>query len=377
MKHIKVLTLGLGLIALSALATVGIANAQSFQTGNTITVAAGKTIDSMLFAGGNNIDIAGVVNGDVYCAGQNITISGEVTGDVFCAGQSITISGTVDGSVRLAGQSVVISGIIHNNASIAAQNLSIDKNSVINRDLLGGSQTTTINGLIGRDIVIGSENMTINGVVGRDINGDINTLIIGSTGQVSGKLDYTSVNNPTINNGGHVLGTTTIYAPKDTPKMSGNWIGAAILGGFIYFLVAMILIGITLALIIPQTLNEATAKAMKNPGKITLIGLLTVLATPLLVIMLFMSVIGVPLAILITLAWLIIMILNTPFVGYMLGKIIISKNTKKPFLIMPLGLSVLTIIYFIPILGFIVMFAAHVFGTGMIMAQVCTKKIAK
>ena len=63
MRRIKLITLSLGLVLLSTLVFVGAANAQGFKSGDTITVAKTETVDSMLFAAGNNINIAGTVNG--------------------------------------------------------------------------------------------------------------------------------------------------------------------------------------------------------------------------------------------------------------------------------------------------------------------------
>ena len=52
MKYIKLITLSLCLVVLSVLVFAGVTNAQSFKSGNTVTVAANETVDGMLFAGG-------------------------------------------------------------------------------------------------------------------------------------------------------------------------------------------------------------------------------------------------------------------------------------------------------------------------------------
>jgi cytoskeletal protein CcmA (bactofilin family) len=131
MNHLKLITIGIGVAVLSLAALTGIAGAQNFKSGDNVTVMSNEIVDSMLFAGGKNINIAGTVNGDVYCAGQTIAITGTINGDVFCAGQTITVSGTVNGSVRLAGQIVTLSGVIDDSATIGAQDLTIHNTSII------------------------------------------------------------------------------------------------------------------------------------------------------------------------------------------------------------------------------------------------------
>lgn len=368
MKYIKIITLSLSLVILSALAFVGVANAQSFKTGNTVTVAANETIDGMLFAGGSNIDIAGKVNGDIYCAGQTITISGTVNGDVFCAGQTITVTGYVGGSVRLAGQSISLDGTIGNSATVGTQNLTIDSNGVINRDLLGGSQNITINGQIKRDVVAGSSSLTVNGKIDRNIKGGAGALTVGFAGLIGGNVDYTGTNDPNVISGGKIVGTVTRTAPKAQPKAAIYAPMAFTIGWFIYSFIAMIVLALVLVSLLPHTFQESSNSALKTPWRTAFVGFSAIVLTPVLIVMLLISAIGIPIAILISLIWFIVIILSSSFAGYMLGRLIM-RDSKQPVWIILTGVSILAITYFIPIVGFITMFVAYIFGTGMVLMQ--------
>lgn len=368
MRYIKLLTLALGVVLLSGLAFVGVANAQAFKTGDSINIPAYETIDSMLFVGGNNINIAGVVNGDVYCGGQTITISGTVKGDVFCGGQTINISGTVDGSLRLGAQSVTLSGTVGNSATIGAQDLIIEKSAYITRDLLGGSQNVTINGTVGRDMVSGARSLTINGKIGRDINGGFRTLTVGSIGFVGGKVNYTGTTDPTVQSGGKIVGKVTRTAPREQATMRFSPIMFS-LGWFVYAFLSMLILALLIAGLFPRTLEEAALKAMKAPGKTALIGFLATILTPIVIVVLMMTAVGIPIAILAILTWVIIAILCTPFVGYMLGITLFRSLKQKPIWVMLIGASVLTVTYFIPIIGCVMLLATYIFGSGMILSQ--------
>ncbi len=367
MKRIKIIVLSLSLVLLSTLVFVGAANASSFKTGDSITVAAGETVDSMLFTAGNNINIAGTVNGDVYCAGQTINISGVVKGDVNCAGQTITVSGTIEGSLKLAGQSINISGLVGGSATIAGQSLTIDKSGVIARDLLGGSQNLTINGNIKRDVLAGSNILTVNGIVGRNVQGGAKDVTVESAGQIGGNLDYTSDNDPTIASGSIITGTITRTAPtKDSSFSVSPQI--AFFSSFIYILIAGIIVSLALASLFPRILNEATTGTIKKPGITFLAGTIGVFLVPIAIVILLMTIIGAPLALLTMTIWAVVLILSTPFAGYVLGRIILKKS-KQPIVIMLLGVSILIVTYFIPIVGFITSVAALMFGTGSILVQ--------
>jgi hypothetical protein len=368
MRYIKLITLTLGLVLLSGLVFVGAANAQSFKSGDTISIPASETIDGMLFAGGNNIDIAGTVNGDVYCGGQTITISGTINGDVFCAGQTINISGKIDGSVRLGGQSITLSGSVGNSATIGAQDLVIAKGASIARDLLGGSQNVTINGTIERDVVSGAKTLTVNGKIGRNISGGLSTLTIGSAGLVGGKVDYIGTKDPTVLGSGKILGQVTRTAPKKDAAME-NAAAAFAVGWFVYVLLATLALALVLAALFPRVFEKSAAETIKSPGRTILVGVLGMILTPVLVVTLFITVIGVPIAILTILTWLIIAILCAPFTGYLLGRMIMKDPKHNTVLIMLVGASILMLTYFIPFIGVITMLAAYVLGTGMILMQ--------
>ena len=365
MKRIKIVTLALGILTLCLIAFSGIAQAQSIKTGNAVNVPVGETVDSMLFIGGNSIDIAGTVNGDVYCAGQNITISGTVKGDVFCAGQNINISGNVDGGVRLAGQAVIVNGIIKNSATIASQTLSLGKDSIIGNDLAGAAQTATLDGVIGRDIAVSFMSLNINGTVNRNIIGNIENINVGSTGVVGGNISYSSNNSPVISDGGQIKGDVAITPVKEQPSVSPEAITRLVVITILYMFVTMLIVALVISLLMSKILAKTTNKAIKSPGRTVLIGIGSVIIAPILIVALLMSFIGMPLGLLTMLVWILILTISFPFAGYMVGQLIL-KNSNSSVLKTLTGVSLLMIVFLIPILGFFVMIAAHIFGVGMI-----------
>ncbi|MEO5949509.1 MAG: hypothetical protein ABIP74_03825 [Candidatus Saccharimonas sp.] len=370
MKHIKFVSLILSVIFVSVLTVVGVANAQSFKAGDNVGLAAGGTVDSALFVGGNNVNIAGTVNGDVYCAGQTISISGTVNGDVMCAGQTITVSGTINGDVRLAGQSVNLSGTVAGSATVGGQNFTIDTTGIVGRDLLGGGNAITINGKVTRDITMGAQNLTINGSVGRDINGAVDMLNVGSTGSVVGNVEYTSSNELSVATGGNVTGTVTRTEPKANQRydmrpemMVGMGIGSAI-----YTFIATIVFGLALALMFPKILENAAASTKKLPGKTILHGLVAWIVAPVVILILFLTLVGAPVALFALFAWILILMMSSSFSAYLLGKLIIDKS-KSPILVMLVGVAIVAIAMMIPFLNFFVFLAAGMFGTGAIVMQ--------
>lgn len=372
MKHLKVIILSLSLLLVSVLTFSGVTSAQSVKTGDSVTVPAGETVDSVLFTGGNTIDIAGTVNGDVYCGGQNVTISGTVHGDVFCAGQTVSISGKVDGSVRLAGQSITLSGTVQGSATIAAQTFVLEKDSMIGRDLLGGTQSATLGGTVVRDLAIGASTVTINGQIGRSVKGDIETLTVGSTGKIGGDVTYSSNNNPVVSTGGTISGTV-VRTPLKQDTQSRSYAPLAFtFASVIYTFVTMLIVSLVIVLLFPDLLREASSKALSAPGRTALVGFAAIILVPALVFFLCISIIGFPLGILVLLAWFVVVLLSGPFAAFYLGQLIL-KTTKNPATIMLLGATILLVLSFIPILGFFAVFAAYLFGVGIFLPVITNR----
>ncbi len=287
-------------------------------------------------------------------------------GDVFCAGQAINVSGKIEGSVRLAGQTVTLGGTVGGSATVTSQTLLLDKNSFVQRDLVGGAQTVALNGIIGRDVAIGASNIAINGQVGRNIKSEVETLTVGSAGRVGGDVDYTSNTSATVNSGGKITGTVTRTPQKQQTRNNSYAPFAFMFFSFVYTFVTLLILALALVLLIPSVLHEASSKTLSSPGRVVLTGLVGVIIVPIFILALLISVIGLPLGILALLMWLVVVILSGPFTGYTLGRLIL-KTEKNPIFIMFSGASLLLVSYFIPIIGFLTVIAAYLFGVGMIL----------
>lgn len=374
MKRIKLILAGLA-VAVPLLGVAAVAHAQSFQTGDSITVGQNETVNQTLVATGRAIDIAGTVNGDVFCAGQTVTITGTVNGDVMCAGQDVHISGRVDGSVRVVGQSVTMSGLISHNLTAAGQNVSIESNGKVLGDVMIGGQDTTVNGMVGRDLAAGSTNVIVNGEVGRDIQTQGLNLTLGDTAMVGGNISYVSTKSLSQAPGAHVAGTVTRAEPaRRTQRVE---LGAVIRGGFwfmVYLFFALLSVAILLALIMPQTFQMVTETAMRSPLKTVLIGLAGSIVAPIVICVLMFTVLGIPFSFVVMAAWVLALALAGPFAAYYFGRLLwllaAGKAGDNALLIMLVGAIALLVLYFIPFIGFVTTLVALWFGLGMLLLQI-------
>ncbi len=364
MQRVKRLLLILGFLILSVFAWAAVVHAQSFRSGSEVTVPANKTINSTLFAAGNTIDIAGTVNGDVFCAGANVTVSGRVHGDVICAGQNLTINGQVSGDVRLAGQNVVLSSQVDGSATVVAQSFAQQAKSVVRRDMSVGSTDTTVNGKVGRDLASGATTLNVDGTIGRNLQADVQHLHLLGNAKISGNVTYTSANKLSKSNGATVNGTITHKQPMQRQNHGGVHLNSWLVA--LYFYVSFILVAVVLALVMPELFERGVVVAREHMGTTFLIGLVGSIVTPIVLALAMATIIGIPLALLAGLIWLVALLLSGPFAAYLLGKRIVSSKVNS-WLAMLVGSAILFLLYMLPFIGIFVWLVATWFGLGVIL----------
>ncbi len=355
-------------VACSCLAWVGFTSAHSIHTGTNVSVNTSEPIRQTVFAAGRTVDIHNEIYGDIFCAGQTVHVSGKVHGDVMCAGQSVDVSGEVDGDVRLAGQTVTLSAKVSGNATIGGQNFTLTSDGEVKGDATVGSADAVFNGMVGRDLAVGGNSVLISGTIGRDIKGEMTALTLNSGAKIGGGIEYTSksalVKQSDVTIGGKVSHTL----PNETAKPKRGALWGFGLAWFFYWLAAIIFMTMSLALLFPNVLNEVTQKGMPWPWKALLVGFLTNLAMPVVFVLLVMTFIGIPLALLLAVLWLVIALLSTPVTAFYVGRRILG-HTKHTLLVMLVGSSVLVLTLFLPFIGALVALLSLTIGTGMLVTE--------
>ncbi|MFI5270561.1 MAG: hypothetical protein ACHQT9_00765 [Candidatus Saccharimonadales bacterium] len=339
-------------------------HAQSIRHGMTVNVNKSEVVDGSVWASGNTVDISGTVDGDVYCAGQTVDISGTIHGDVLCAAQTLTISGKVDGSVRVAGQTVSLSGQIGRSLNALGQSVTIDGLARVGQDASVGAANLTQNGVIGRDLLLGGATVVLNGNVGRDIKGAATNLTVNSGAKVGGNLDYTSANNASISSGAVISGKVTHSQPKHSGVSKTVVLGARF-GFGLYIIFAVLFSNLVLTLLFPGWFRKITSVTEKAPHKAFGIGLLALILAPIVIVACAVTIIGIPLALVLGQAWIIILELGFAALSYYVGRVVWS-NQKNAIITMLIGSIITLLLLFIPFIGFFVLLASGTLGVGSI-----------
>ena len=316
---------------------------------------------------GDSIEEGKEVDSSSAIFGNEITSNNTTKGIEALFGYDINFNGTSDYALVL-GNNININGTVNNDAFVFGGVVNINDNANINRDLVILGNEVKINGNINRDVRIYAISVVINANITDNLT--INAENIDINGASVGTLSYNKDavvdidDNAKIN---ETILTDEIYTEQTTVDKIMN---------FIINLVSILVFFTVICLIIPQLFKRINKKNenIDTLGFFSLFGFgaLSLVLIPAIFLLLFRFVFTIPLALLLLVLFVIAICVSTVFAGYLLGFVIWKKLMKKednPLIIGLIGLSILSVLTFIPNVGIVFSFIAVIVGMGIILQQ--------
>ncbi len=278
-------------------------------------------IEDDVFAAGGEININAPVD-SVVIAGGNISINAPVNGDVFVAGGQVSVNSDVKGKIVAAGGNIDIKGNARN-VVMAGGNVSIHSTAVISRDavIAGGSVNNA--GRIGRNLTVRAENFQ-------------NT---GSAGNVDFKKSEFSQS-----------------------------LRRAIAVFQILITIGFLILGIIFIRLLPAQFFKVEEEIRKSTLLKTLVGFVLIIVSVVVIFLIAITVIGIPVAAVMGMFFIIALMLSTLFVSFTLGKKILDllKLHADNIWIFVLGFIILNLLLRIPYVGWIIQVIAVSLGFGAV-----------
>ena len=323
------------------------------EIGGDAVVAGGRLLlnapvaKDLLMAGGSLL-INGPVGGDIRVAGGDITISQSVAEDLIVAGGSVTISrgATIGGDLLVAGGKVIIEGQVKGNADIVGGEIVF--NGVIEGNArLRAIEILSINGRVAGHTVFAAPQVTLDSAAG--FGADIDYW------QEVGPIDFseveiagTAIFNPELRIGGEELARH--FPDGDGMALFGIWLIFSILSGALFILV--------LVLLAPNFFSKAAEPLQESFWKNAGIGFLYFVATPVVALLLMLSVIGLPLGLFVLFGYFFSIIFAVALTAIVFAKWLQQRKTaewgRAGFFFTSLGLFVaLKVLSMVPLLGWL------------------------
>jgi len=271
----------------------------SIRTADQVIVTADDVVAEDLYAIGGRTIVEGVVRGDLVVLTGEVIITGTVEGDVVgLVGGPVRISGEVGDSVLLAAVRLEATGRV--GADVSAFVGEARVGGEVARDVLiiGGSADVTAR--VGRDVRSQAWRLTVNGEVGRDVVARVDDMVLGDSARIAGDVTFRASDDVRVSAAAAVGGALVraeVLAPmwaKALTRLLG-WL--SVLG----FVVA----GVALFWLFRGTAPRSVRVARERPWRSALVGLGVLVVPPILALPLFLTLVGLPVAILLLLFWVV------------------------------------------------------------------------
>ncbi|MBB6646141.1 bactofilin family protein [Halobellus ruber] len=337
------------LVVLGGLPTVAVAQQSgtdgpaSETSGAVVRIDENETFDGSLDATAGAVVVAGTVDGDVSARAGSVLVTetGRVTGDLEAAAGSVILEGTVDGDI------------------------------VVSAAALEFREGATIGGALDAGVA----NARLAGSVGSDAAVDATTLTVTPTATVDGSLTYRS-EDATIADGAAISGEVTrdedleVASPgafgggsgPDLPSIP-PWVGA------VYSALSSLLLGVILLLAMPNFGGRVAEVGTTRPLRSGGIGLLTLVGTPVALLILFVTIVGIPLSFVGVLVFGAVLLAASVYGAFVTGTWLLSLGDyRNRWAALVAGVAAVAVLGRIPIVGGLAQFAVLLLGLGALAA---------
>jgi cytoskeletal protein CcmA (bactofilin family) len=335
-----------------------------------VTLPAGETVNRDYFAFGERVEISGTVNGDVYVAGGQVLVDGKVNGDLLAAGGTISISGTVSQDARVAGGRITISGDIGRNLTVGGGNVELTDSARIARSLVIGAGNVTLAAPVRGDVTAAAGNLTVLDRINGSLRAAAGNIRLTSRAVVDGNLTYWSNHPASIDPSAKVGGRIIRKTPREISRTSAlkivGVIGGLILLAKIISFISTLILGLLFIYFFPRY-TQATVSAIRNRPLASLgAGFLALVVTPVVVIVLLVSVVGIPLALILAAALFIGIYLARLWVLIWTGRSLFEwfGREARPGWALVVGLIIYFFLTLIPLVGGLVTLVVILLGAG-------------
>ncbi len=166
------------------------------------------------------------------------------------------------------------------------------------------------------------ESIVINGVIGGDVELAGERIRIGPDARIAGKVEYRS-GHPIEIDPQAVIAQGITEVQKDQRWLQQIGRGTPIMG--MTFSFGLLLIGALMILALPRFTREAAGKLRSSPAVAAGIGCLMLIGVPFMTLLLVLTIIGIPLALLFAFGYVVLLLLGYLVAAIFLGDTVLER----------------------------------------------------
>ena len=301
------------------------------------------------------------VEGDLYWAGQALNLDdASIDRDIIAAGDTLSIRDcTVGGAVRLAARTIDIAKTtVNGSVTVAGQHVVLNTGSTANCFYAMG-ETVALRGSA-KSAALAGDTVTIDGTVEGDVEVWADKLVLGKNARITGTVNAHVSEDPERAAGAEVGALKIDRTENESAATTAN----DIIGGIVAAALSTCFVALLLDLVFPRATASAAGMLHQRPTPLWVSGLLGTIAVVPAVLLLIISIAGLPLAGTLLCGVIGIALVSSAFAGCAIARMVgHSQNRYAMAAVGGIAAGALTAI---PLVGDFISGVAFVFTLGYI-----------
>ena len=280
---------------------------------------AGRTVDAgRLFAAGGDVRVVDGAADDAFVAGSRVNILGTYAQNVFLAGGDVIVTGTVVRNTYLGGNFVSVEGKVGHDLYAAGRSVTIQEGAEVTGNAYLAGATVDVAGGVGGSLRTAASAVTIEGTVAGDVTARAGTLRIGPRARITGTLRY-SADRPAEISPTAIIGAVEVLPAPTVAPIDATTTIVNRLVRLVAWVVAFTVLAGVLHLAVPGLLSSGADQFSVRPVASFGLGLGLTVGLPLAGVLLLITLIGIPVALLLWFFGVILSALGSAVAAYWIG----------------------------------------------------------
>lgn len=305
----------------------------------------------------DNIKIDEQQDYSVFAAGTEIDISSFIDGSTFVAGEEINITSSQD-IIFAAGEEIKIKNAYAKDVFVAGMDLEITNSQI--RDLFAFAEDIEINSEISHNAYLGATKVVINSKIMGNVHIAAEEIIIKDEAEIMGTLEYPENAYVRISDDAKIENIKEFNVRE--PDMATNL--KIVIEDFIISYLSLLVTGFVLMGFFKKKFDKLEKEefSLENIVKKTGLGFLLLIAPPIISLILMCSLVGIPLSFIALALYIILIYISIIPSGYFFAYKLLNKQIKNEYALLAIGILVIKLLEFVPVIGGIVVLVSLCFG---------------
>jgi cytoskeletal protein CcmA (bactofilin family) len=339
-----------------------------------VVVEAGSVHEGTLVANARSVSIDGVVDGDLVVLAERLTVRGELRGNLFAVARELDLRGVVEGSVFAGGERARIGGEVRGDLYAAGDMVALEPAGRVGRDATIVADQVLLEGELGRDAnALFAGRVEARGRLGRHLRARADAVALLDTTRIGGDVRATLPEGVEVERSpGAELGgelRTEHRVPRGGSELDRlrspelyAWMLLHVGAGFVF--------GMLLHLVAPGIL-AVRAGGPRDLVRAFGVGLATIVAAPLALLVAAATIVGIPVALLGAAALVASLYVALVALAALVGAALLRPRAGRAGFgaALAAGLAILVVLTHLPFLGGALRVVAVLTGLGLLVER--------